>query len=434
MSNIVDIKVPDIGDFEDVEIIEVLISNGDRVNEEDPLITLESDKASMEVPSTHSGLVRELKVKVGDRVSEGSVILSLESGEVQTRVDPPSPDGVQETDSSPPQSKNGKTGKPVYPVADNSAGEVRNLSIVNDRAFVSAHASPSIRAWARELGADLSQIRGTGPKGRVIREDVTSYVKGRSNQKPDTFGGMAIPPFPVVDHSEFGETEEVPLSRIRRKSGPFLLSSWLNIPHVTHNDESDITDLDRFRKELDTNAKQSGYRITILSFIMKAVAASIRAYPEFNSSLSPDGENLIIKKYYHVGIAVDTPMGLVVPVVRNVEKKGIIDLSKELGEISSRARDGKLTPQDLQGGSISISSLGGIGGTSFTPIVKAPEVAIVGVTRAQMKPVWNGENFEPRLMLPISVSYDHRVIDGALAARFTSYLSQALTDSRRLLL
>lgn len=442
MSNLIEVKVPDIGDFQDVEIIDVLVKVGDQVNAEDPLVTLESDKASMDVPSSHSGVVAFVMVRVGDRVSEGTSIVQLEASEAAVPA-PPSPEGHQEQEAAPPRptlpppsadapQPAPSAGAPPRPAAKVDGG----LSPVDEKGFASAHASPSVRAFARELGADLARIKGTGRKGRILRDDVIGFVKGALSA-PDSAApsaGSGIPAIPAVDFSKFGPVETVPLPRIKKISGPVLHRAWLNVPHVTHNDEADITDLDAFRKALDTDAKKEGYRVTLLAFIMKAVAAALRKYPEFNASLAPDQQHLIMKKYFNVGVAVDTPNGLVVPVVREVDKKGIIALSKELGDTSVRARDGKLTPDDLRGGCFSISSLGGIGGTSFTPIVFAPEVAILGVTRSKVKPEWDGESFVPRLMLPLSLSYDHRVIDGALAARFTRFLAELLTDSRRMLL
>ena len=442
MSQTIDVKVPDIGDFSEVEIIEVLVAPGDHVHEDDPLISLESDKASMEVPATQTGTIKEIKVAVGDRVSEGSLILVLEAADAQSPVAPPSPEGVQEADAEPPQPKpdqdlDAPRAGPAAagPAADmpraNGAGA---LARVNESGFAKAHAGPSVRAFARDLGADLTKIRGTGPKGRILREDVLGFVKGVLSKVSELPEGTGIPPIPEVDFSQFGEIEEVDLPRIKKLSGPFLHRAWLNIPHVTHNDEADITALDPFRKELDTKAKAEGYRVTLLAFIMKAVTAALIEFPDLNASLSGDGTKLILKKYFHIGIAVDTPGGLVVPVVRNVDQKGIVALSKELGEVSARARDGKLGLKEMQGGCFSISSLGGLGGTGFTPIINAPEVAILGVSRAKMKPQWSGEAFEPKLMLPLSLSYDHRVVDGAAAARFTTHLCGLLADARRILL
>jgi pyruvate dehydrogenase E2 component (dihydrolipoamide acetyltransferase) len=448
MSNLVEVKVPDIGDFSDVEVIEVLVAAGDSVNEEDALITLESDKASMEVPSSHSGVVKELKVAVGDRVGEGSVVLLLEAGEAILPVEPPSPTGVQESDAEPPPApvaaKDDDAPTSAAAIAAAAAPTATatpagsGLAPVDEAAFAKAHASPSVRAFARELGADLGRIKGGGAKGRILREDVIAYVKGeltapRAAPGAAPSGGAGIPPVPEVDFSKFGEIETVDLPRIKKISGPALHRSWLNVPHVTHNDEADITETDAYRKEVDTAAKAEGYRITLLTFLMKACVSALKSHPDVNASLAPGGAQLIRKRYYHIGIAVDTPGGLVVPVFQNVDRKGIVELAKEMGETSKRARDGKLGPKDLQGACFTISSRGGIGGTSFTPIVNAPEVAILGVTRSQIKPVWDGKAFQPRLMLPLSLSYDHRVIDGASAARFVATLGQLMSDLRRLL-
>ena len=448
MANLVEVKVPDIGDFADVEIIEVLVAAGDQVNEEDPLITLETDKATMEVPSSHSGIVKELQVSVGDRVSEGTVVLKIEAGEAAPPVEPPSPAGVQESDTQPPapppvkEDDTPQAAPPAAaPAAAVSGAPGKGSAPVDEAAFAKAHASPSVRAFARELGADLGRVTGSGPKGRIVRDDVIAFVKGvlgapgaaAAAPSAPAAGGMGIPPIPAVDFSKFGETETVELSRIKKLSGPHLHRSWLNVPHVTHQDEADITELDAYRKVVDGEAKQEGYRITLLAFLMKICAAALKDHPEVNSSLTPDGTQLVLKRYYNIGIAVDTPGGLVVPVFRDVDRKGVVDLAKEMGELSAKARDGKLGPNDLQGGTFTISSLGGIGGTAFTPIVNAPEVAILGVTRSKMAPVWNGTEFTPRLMLPLSLSYDHRVIDGAAAARFVAQLGRLLGDIRRLL-
>jgi pyruvate dehydrogenase E2 component (dihydrolipoamide acetyltransferase) len=454
MTAVQDVLVPDIGDFKDVEIIEVNISPGQQVNEDDPLITLESDKASMEVPAPFSGTVQEIKVAVGDKVSEGSLVCTLEAGEASV-PQPPSPEGEQETDVEPcraaPQPALKEEEEQPSPApkekpqpaaeaeAPASPPAVAPGAAVDEAGFAKAHASPSVRRFARELGADLGRIAGSGPKGRILKEDVQAFVKGVLTRPPEAAAapaaaGAGIPPVPVIDFSQFGEVEEVELSRIKKKSGPALHRSWLNVPHVTHHEEADITDIDAYRKELDSAAKEQGYRVTLLAFLMKACVSAMRTYPAFNASLSSDGAKLIMKKYFHLGIAVDTPGGLVVPVFRDVDRKGVIELSKELGETSVRARDGKLGPADMQGACFTISSLGGIGGTAFTPIVNAPEVAILGVTRSKMAPVWDGEKFVPRNMLPLSLSYDHRVIDGALAARFAATLSHLLGDVRRLVL
>jgi len=429
MSASQEVYVPDIGDFTDVEIIEVHVSKGDKVNEEDPLITLESDKASMEVPSPYAGIVQEVLVQTGDRVSEGSHIVTMEVGEAKPPVAPPSPEGVQEPDSQPidhPEpaaASDAKTGAAGGGATD----------------FSQVHASPTVRRLARELEIDLSNLKGTGPKGRITKEDVKASLAGPLQpaagavQAPAA-AGAGIPEIPAQDFSKFGEIETKPLSRIKKLSGQHLHRVWLNVPQVTHNDEADITDLEAYRKELDTKAKDNGYRVTLLSFLIKAAVSALKKYPEVNASLAPDKENLILKKYVHIGIAVDTPEGLVVPVVRDVDKKGIEAISRELGTTSKKARDGALKSQDLQGASFTISSLGGIGGTGFSPIVNAPELAILGVMRAKMAPVWTGSEFVPRLMLPLNFTYDHRVIDGALAARFTRHLCYVLEDVRRLVL
>jgi pyruvate dehydrogenase E2 component (dihydrolipoamide acetyltransferase) len=433
-----EIAVPDIGDYTDVPVIEVHVAPGDVVAEEDPLVTLESDKATMDVPSTASGQVQDVRVDVGDTVSEGTVIVVVGGDGAGPLTTPPSLVGQQEP---PPEATPGGPAPapapaveapppaPAAPAPAAPAGAIAD--------FTGAHASPSVRRLARELGVDLNTVKGTGEKGRITKEDLLAAVRGPAAAAAPAAAapaGAGIPEIPAQDFSRFGPTETVPLPRIKKLSGPFLHRSWLNVPHVTHNDEADITELDAYRRELDTAAKAEGYRVTLLAFLMKAAVSALRQFPEVNSSLSPEKDSLILKGYFHIGIAVDTPGGLVVPVVRDVASKGINELSKELGAISAKARDGKLTPDDMSGGSFTISSLGGIGGTSFTPIVNAPEVAILGVVRSRMSPVWDGEAFVPRLMLPVSLSYDHRVIDGALAARFTRALCQVLEDVRRLLL
>jgi pyruvate dehydrogenase E2 component (dihydrolipoamide acetyltransferase) len=432
----IEVKVPDIGDFAEVPVIEIHVAEGDTVAQEDPLITLESDKATMDVPSPAAGTVQRLAVSIGDQVSEGGLILTLASGDgpgAQPGVDEgrqaadiqqqePSPQAVSEAAAAAEASAS--TAPVAAPTAAPAAaaGDGR------------AHAGPSVRRLARELELDLSTIKGTGEKGRITKEDLLASLKGPAAPAAAAPAGAGIPEIPPQDFSKFGPVETQPLPRIKKISGPFLHRSWLNVPHVTHNDEADITELDAYRKELDTAAKAEGYRVTLLAFLMKAAVSALRQFPEVNSSLSPEKDALILKSYYHIGIAVDTPGGLVVPVVRDVDRKGVTALSKELGEVSKRARDGKLSPDDMSGGSFTISSLGGIGGTAFTPIVNAPEVAILGVVRSKMSPVWDGSEFVPRLMLPVSLSYDHRVIDGALAARFTRHLCQQLEDLRRLIL
>jgi pyruvate dehydrogenase E2 component (dihydrolipoyllysine-residue acetyltransferase) len=411
-----EVTVPDIGDYSDVPVIEVLVAAGTAVNADDPLVTLESDKATMDIPAPVAGTVTNVLVTVGDRVSEGTPIAVIEPGDGALRQ-PPSLVVQQE----PPPEQAPPPAEPVLPTPPPSDGE----------ATAGAHAGPGVRRLARELDIDLATVSGTGPKGRITKEDLLSFVRGPESAPSPVTG---IPPIPAVDFAKFGPVETQPLSRIARISGPRLHASWLNVPHVTHADEADITELDTFRRELDTAAKAEGYRVTLLSFLLKASVSALQQFPTFNSSLSPDGENLVLKRYYHLGVAVDTPGGLVVPVLRDVDRKGVTELSKELGAVSAKAREGKLTPADMSGGTFTISSLGGIGGTHFTPIVNAPEVAIMGVVRSKTVPVWDGESFQPRLMLPLSVSYDHRVIDGALAARFLRHVCHVLEDVRRLVL
>ena len=422
----VDVIVPDIGDFEDVEIIEIFVKPGDAVNAEDPLITLESDKATMEVPSSDAGTIETVLVKVGDRISAGTAVVRLStSGGIATAPAASTPE-VAKVDSAT-----------VQAAPTSSAAEP---SKIDETAFRKAHASPSVRKFARELGVDLSKLGGSGRKNRITKEDVQNYVKQAVTKAESgvatapAASGSGIPAMPEVDFSKFGEIETQDLPRIKKISGKNLHRVWLNIPAVTHHDEVDITDLENFRKELKDEAAKQGVRITLLAFIMKALAANLKQFPTFNSSLTPDGERLILKKYFHIGVAVDTPNGLVVPVIRDVDQKSVYDLARDLGEMSVKARDGKLKSQDMQGGSMTISSLGGIGGTAFTPLVNAPEVAILGLTRSRMQPVWDGKEFIPRLMQPVDVSYDHRVIDGAEAARFVASLGKYLTDIRRVLL
>ncbi len=429
---VIDVRVPDIGDFKDVDVIEVLVSAGEHIDAEDPLITLESDKATMDVPSPHAGVVKAVKVKVGDKVSEGSLILSLQRGEAPTVAAAPPPElGAP----APPTPQARATPSAPARAPEKRPSPTAAMAAVEEAVFRKAHASPAVRRFARELGVDLGRVKGTGPKERILKEDVQVFVKGRLAQ-PEAAGaiGFAVAEMPEIDFSKFGEVELQPLSRIKKIAGPNLHRSWITVPHVTQHDEADITDLEAFRQELKEEAQQKGIRLTPLAFVMRAVVAALKKYPQFNASLDRSAENLIVKKYYHIGVAVDTPDGLVVPVIRDVNQKGLLDLAAELGETSARARDKKLTPTDMQGGCFTISSLGGIGGTAFTPIVNAPEVAILGVSRSKMQPVYLNGEFVPRLMLPLSLSYDHRVIDGAQAARFTTYLSLVLADVRRLLL
>ncbi|MFW2544127.1 dihydrolipoyllysine-residue acetyltransferase [Primorskyibacter sp. 2E107] len=416
-----EVKVPDIGDFDEVPVVTVLVSVGDTIAVEDPIVELESDKATMEVPSSHAGVVKEIKVSEGDKVSEGAVILIIEADDAGAG------DAPKEEKAEAPKAEAPKAAPAAAPAA----------APVTDAGFGKVHASPSVRAFARRVEVDLNKVNGTGRKGRVLREDVEKVLKSAAPAAASAGGGaqggMGIPPIPAVDFSKFGPIEEVDMPRIKKISGPALHRSWLNIPHVTHNDEADITDLDKYRKEMDTQAKEDGYRVTLLSFVIKASVSALKAHWEFNSSIHPDGDKLIKKDFYNIGFAADTPNGLMVPVIKDADRKGLVEISKELMTLSKAARDGELKSKDMQGATFTISSLGGIGGTSFTPIVNAPEVAILGLTRSKMAPVWNGEEFVPRLMQPLSLSYDHRAVDGALAARFCVTLKGLLGDMRKLL-
>ncbi|TMG83833.1 MAG: dihydrolipoyllysine-residue acetyltransferase [Betaproteobacteria bacterium] len=433
-AGIVPVKVPDIGDFKDVPVIEVFVKPGDAVKPEDPLVTLESDKATMDVPAPSAGTVKELKVKVGDKVSEGSVILTLETTAA------PAAGGAAGAKTETPAAAPPAAPAPAAPAAAESAPPAKPAAApVDDEAFRGAHASPSVRAFARMLGVDLSKIKGSGPKERILQEDVQNYVKqvisGASATPPAAAAGgsaLGLLPWPQVDFSKFGPIESKPLSRIKKISGANLHRNWVMIPHVTNHEDADITDLEDFRVRLNKENEKSGIKVTMLAFLIRASVAALKKFPEFNASL--DGENLIYKKYFHVGFAADTPNGLVVPVIKNADQKGVLAIAKEMGELSAKAREGKLGPADMQGGCFSISSLGGIGGTYFTPIINAPEVAILGVCRSSMRPVWDGKQFNPRLILPLSLSFDHRVVDGAAAARFNSYLVALLGDMRRVML
>ncbi len=444
MANVIEVKVPDIGDFDGVDVIEILVAPGDEVNAEDSLISLESDKATMEIPSPASGVVKELKIAVGDQVSEGDLVLLLEASE-QANAEPATeasetPVAVEPAAPEPAEEPAPVSGAKPAP-APSSAGR-RTPPVPTDPSKImpdkTAHASPAVRKFARELGVAIGEVKGSGRNGRITQEDVQQFVKGVMQGKGAGSPGGAVGTglnlldWPQVDFAKFGPVETKPLSRIQKISGANLARNWVMIPHVTQHDEADITEMEAFRKAHSEQAKAAGYKLTPLAFLIKAVVAALKKFPTFNASL--DGENLILKNYFHVGVAVDTPDGLVVPVIRDCDQKSLSQLGKEIVEASIKARDKKLGPNDMQGGCFSISSLGGIGGTAFTPIVNAPEVAILGVSRSQTKPVWNGSEFEPRLMLPLSLSYDHRVIDGASAARFTSYLSEMLSDLRRLLL
>ena len=433
MGAIREVLVPDIGDFKDVPVIEVLVKPGDTVAADASLITLESDKATMEVPAPFAGVVKELRVKVGDKVSQGVAILTLDSDAAAAPA-APAPAPAPATAAAAPAAP------AAAPVAPAPAAPI--TARIDEPAFARAHASPAVRRLAREFGVDLGQVKGTGPKTRILKEDVQAFVKGALSggaaaAAPAAAGGglaLGLPAWPVVDFAKFGPVETRPLSRIQRISGPALHRNWVMIPHVTQNDEADITELEAFRKQVSDEAAKQGVKVTPLALILKAVASTLEAFPEFNASLSPGGDALIVKNYYHLGVAVDTPEGLVVPVIRDVDRKGVIAIARELAEVSQRARERKLGPADMQGGTFSVSSLGGIGGTHFTPIINAPEVAILGVSRSSMKPVWKDGAFVPRLMLPLSLSYDHRVIDGAKGARFITHLNGVLSDIRRVLL
>ena len=433
-----EILVPDIGDFDSVEIVEVLVSPGDAVEVEDPLITLESDKATMEVPSPLAGKVVEVKVKMGDKIGEGAVILVLEIDETTAAESAPAREESKPEAPPPPVPvEKPEAAEPVPPVPSTPTISESRADLspapVDEFPHTTTYASPAIRRYARELGVNLARVKGTGRKGRVLREDVQGFVKKTLSQ-PQGGNSAGLPEMPVIDFSRFGEIEREPLTRIQKISKTHVHRSWLQVAHVTQHDEVDITEMEAFRRANSDEAKAQGFNLTPVAFLMKAAVGALQHFPRVNSSLDPDGEHVILKKYYHLGVAVDTQQGLVVPVIRDVDQKGIFELARELAETSGQAREGKLRPDQIQGASFTITSLGGIGGTDFTPIVNAPEVAILGVSRAAMKPVWNGGDFVPRLMLPISLSYDHRVIDGALGVRFTTYLRGLLSDLRRLLL
>ena len=444
MAGIREVHVPDIGDFKEVDVVEVLVSVGDVVKPEQSLISVESDKATMEIPSPAAGVVKELKIKVGDKVCEGSLLLLLDEtggGELALAVAAPSAPKAAAAAAPAPVPVTIAPAPAPTPALIAPPAPVPFEPVFESATF-KPHASPSIRKFARELGVDLAKVSGSGPKGRVTQQDVHGFVKGVINGAPALASGATapggygfnLPEWPNVDFAKFGPVEPKPLSRIKKLSGANLHRNWVGIPHVTQFDDADITDLEAFRKSNTAETEKQGFKLTMLAFLIKASVTALRHYPDFNASLDKTGENLILKKYFHVGVAVDTPDGLVVPVIRDADRKGVFDLARELSEISKLARDKKLKPGDMQGGCFSISSLGGIGGSAFTPIINAPEVAILGVSKAAMRPVWNGKEFVPRLMLPLSLSYDHRVIDGASAARFTSYLASVLSDIRRSLL
>jgi pyruvate dehydrogenase E2 component (dihydrolipoamide acetyltransferase) len=434
MSKTVEVRVPDIGDFKNVPIIEVLVKPGDAVKKEDPLVTLESDKATMDIPSPYGGVVKALKVKVGDKVSEGTAVLAIDVNEETAAAPAPSrqPHSTGSEQASPSSGESKGAGVTPHPAQKVVPSPPPTLPAMETRRHL-PHASPSVRRFARELGINLTLVGGSGPKSRILKEDVQAYVKGELS-RPRAGTGFTLPEMPQVDFAKFGAIETVPLSRIKKLAGANLHRNWVSIPHVTQHDEADITDLEAFRKSNSAETEKQGFKLTMLSFLIKACVTALKAHPEFNASLDKSGENLVLKKYFHIGVAVDTPEGLVVPVIRDVDRKGVFDLARELAQVSQRARDKKLSPTEMQGGCFSISSLGGIGGTAFTPIINAPEVAILGVSKAQLKPVYKDGKLVPRLLLPLALSYDHRVIDGAAAARFTTYLCSVLSDIRRLLL
>ena len=444
-SEVIEITVPDIGDFKDVEVIELLVKPGDTVAKDQSLITVESDKASMEIPSSHAGVIKELKIKLGDKVSKGTSLATLttatgaaaskaQSSPAATTSSPPAPTPETKAIEVPTRS---------HAFATEMGARPEPLDL-RPASSSKPHASPSVRKFARELGVELTAVQGSGPKGRITEEDVRSHVKGvmAGGARPATgavtqAAGIAsnLPAWPQVDFAKFGPIKRVEMSRIRRISGPALTRNWVTIPHVTNHDDADITELEAFRVQLNKENEKSGIKLTMLAFLIKACVAALKKFPEFNSSIDAEtGDAVILKEYLPIGFAADTPNGLVVPVVRDADKKGVIDIAQETGTLAAKARDGKLGPADMQGGTFSISSLGGIGGTYFTPIINAPEVAILGVCRSQMRPVWDGKQFAPRLILPLSLSWDHRVVDGAGAARFNAYLAQVLADFRRVLL
>ena len=441
--SIKEIVVPDIGDFDSVEVIELLVAEGDIVQVEDSLITVESDKASMEIPSSESGKIVKLKVAIGDSISEGSVILMMEVSENatpdnNTAATEAKAEHKQEAPKKPTEQSHEKMAPAKSTPSKSSAGKTSGskpspTAVIDEVRFSKAYASPSVRKFARELGVDLGNVTGSSRKGRINRDDIKGFVKKALMSSDSGGASLGFKPMPEIDFSQFGETESQALSKINKLTGEFLHRSWVTVPHVTQFDEADITEMEDFRKQMGKEMEREGIKITPLAFIVWAVVASLKAFPRFNSSLDATGENLILKKYFNIGVAVDTPSGLVVPVIREADQKSLVEISQEIRELAIKARDKKLKPSDMQGGCFTISSLGGIGGTKFTPIVNTPEVAILGVSRSKMEPVWNGKEFEPRLILPLSLSYDHRVIDGADGARFTTHLSKMLSDIRRMM-
>jgi pyruvate dehydrogenase E2 component (dihydrolipoamide acetyltransferase) len=444
--SIVEVKVPDIGDFKDVEVIELMVKPGDTIKVDQSLVTVESDKASMEIPSSHAGVVKDIRIKVGDKINEGTVVLTVEAAEGAAAPAAEAAPAPAAAAPAPAAAAPAPAATPAPTAAPAAAPAPAAPAAGEGATGGKAHASPSIRKFARELGVDLTRVPGTGPKGRITQQDVHNFVKGVMAGGASAaaagagggagIGGINLLPWPSLDFSKFGPTELLPLSRIKKISGPNLHRNWVMIPHVTQFDEADVTGLEQFR--VDSNASyakaKSATKLTMLAFVIKASVAALKKYPQFNASIDEGGANLILKQYYNIGFAADTPNGLVVPVVKDADKKSVSQIAAEMGELSAQARDGKLSPAAMQGATFTISSLGGIGGTAFTPIINAPEVAILGLSKSSMKPVWDGATFQPRLMLPLSLSYDHRVIDGAGAARFTAYLAEVLADLRKTLL
>jgi pyruvate dehydrogenase E2 component (dihydrolipoamide acetyltransferase) len=438
MSKLIEIHVPDIGDYSDVPVIEVLVKVGDVIEKEQSVVTLESDKATMDVPSSHAGLVKEIKVKVGDLISEGALVLVVESSDAAASPSPAaSVSAPQAAPAIAPVSVSTPTPAPMPVAAAVAAPAAPVAQAIPAAGADVSHASPTVRKYARELGVNIALVKGSGPKGRITQEDVQAFVKGvmsgatstASTKTAGNMGGLDLLPWPTVDFTKFGAIERQPLSRIKKLSAANLARNWVMIPAVTYHEDADITDLEAFRVSTNKENEKQGNKITMLAFMIKAAVAALKKYPEFNSSL--DGDDLVLKKYFHIAFAADTPNGLVVPVIRNADQKGINEIARETGELAALAREGKLKPDQMQGASFTISSLGGIGGTYFAPIINAPEVAILGVSKAAMKPVWDGKQFVPRLICPLSLTADHRVIDGASATRFTVYIAQLLADFRR---
>ncbi len=434
MSTLKEIKIPDIGDFEDVEVIEIMVAPNDTVSVEDPLITLESDKATMDIPSPFNGVVKQITVEVGARVSEGTPIATIDVSE-----DPQTEQKDQVVESLPeqqqphqsPKAANQSVSEPSKPEGDFAAHPHPSEALVTSK--LNFHAGPSVRKLAREQGIDLSEVKGSGRRGRITVEDVESFAKVPKEKKAEKADGFQLPSVPAVDFSKFGEIEVQPMKRIQKISSKNLHRNWITIPHVTHFDEADVTDLEEFRKKHNEAAKEKSDRLTMMPFLFKAIVSGLKTFPTFNSSLDQEGENLVIKKYFHIGMAVDTPNGLLVPVIKNVNQKGLVELAQEMREITVKSREGTIKRDEMQGGCFTISNLGGIGGTNFTPIVNAPEVAILGVPKAGIKPIYQDGQFVPRLILPLSLSYDHRVVDGALAAKFLAHVCELLTDIRKML-